>query len=319
MKKFFNSTFFYLVLSFIFAILLYAYANQDKLTFTSNNNSDITKLASNKKASVSANLQLNVNSSKYFVTGYPDKVNVSLSGPTALVTTTTNTQNFHIYADLSKLGVGKHRVKLSQDGLNSELNYKINPAYITINIQPRQTVSLPVSVNYDKNMIASGYHAGKAIASNNRVKATGASSEINKAVRVIAKLSLSQNTNSTVNSQAVLEALDRDGKTVNVILTPATTNVSLPISSGNFKELPIKYRLDNKSSNKTYEVTSSTKKVKVFGTSSELDSIKHVIVNMDVSRITDNQTKTISLDKSLNKVSGFNPDKIKVNVKVKDK
>ncbi|MBW1605930.1 YbbR-like domain-containing protein [Lactobacillus sp. Sy-1] len=319
MRKFFNSTFFYLILSFIFAILLYAYANQDKLNFTSDNNSNITKLASTKKASVSANLQLNVNSSKYFVTGYPDKVNVSLSGPTALVTTTTNTQNFHIYADLSKLGVGKHRVKLSQDGLNSELNYKINPSYITVNIQPRQTVSLPVSASYDKNMIASGYHVGKVVVSDAKVKATGASSEISKAVRVIAKLNLSQNTNNTVNSQAILEAVDRKGNTVNVILTPATTNVYLPISSGNFKELPIKYRVDNKASNKTYTITSSTKKVKVFGTSSELDGLNDVTVAVDVSRITSNQTKTVQLDKSLNKVSGFNPNKIKVSIEVKDK
>ncbi|MHA8138216.1 CdaR family protein [Lactobacillaceae bacterium Scapto_B20] len=318
MKKFFNSTFFYLILSFIFAVLLYAYANQDKLNF-SKTDDNITQLSSTKNASVSTNLQLNVNSSKYFVTGYPDKVSVSLQGPTALVTTTINTQNFHIYADLSKLGVGKHRVKLRQDGLNSELRYKISPEYITVNIQPRQTVSLPVSVKYDKTAIASGYHVGTAIASNRTVKATGASSEIKKAKKVIAKLNLSQNTNSTVNSQAILEAVDDNGNTVNVILTPSTTNVNLPISSGNYKELPIKYTADNKSSNLNYEFSSSTEKVKVFGTSSELDKLKNVIVNVDVSNVTSSKTKTVQLDKSLNKVSGFDPDNLKVHIKVKDK
>ncbi|MHA8262618.1 CdaR family protein [Lactobacillaceae bacterium Melli_B3] len=318
MKKFFNSTFFYLILSFIFSILLYVYANQDKLNFSKTDN-NITQLASTKTANVSANLQLNVNSSKYFVTGYPDKVNVSLQGPTALVTTTINTQNFHIYADLSKLGVGKHRVKLRQDGLNSELKYKINPTYITVNIQPRQTVSLPVRVKYDKNAIASGYHIGTPITSNRTVKATGALSEIKKARKIIAKLNLSQNTNSTVNSQAILEAVDDKGNTVNVILTPSTTNVNLPISSGNYKELPIKYTADNKSSSLKYEFSSSTDKVKVFGSSSELDNLKNVIVNVDVSNVTSSKTKTVQLDKSLNKVSGFDPDNIKVHIKVKDK
>ncbi|MEJ6400286.1 CdaR family protein [Nicoliella lavandulae] len=319
MKKFFNSSFFYLILSLVFAILLYVYANQDKLTFTNNDNDSITQLASTKKANVSANLQLNVNSSKYFVTGYPDKVNVSLSGPTALVTTTTNTQNFHIYADLSKLGIGKHKVRLTQSGLNSELQYKINPSYITVNIQPRQTVSLPVKVSYDKDAIASGYEVGKPIASDSKVKATGASSEISKAVKVIAKLNLSQNTNSTVNSQAILEAVDAKGNTVSVILTPATTNVHLPISSGNYKQLPLKFQANNKASNKTYAFTSNTKKVKVFGTSSQLEKIKNVIVNVDVSDINASETKTIQLDKSLSKVSGFDPDRVKFKVTVKDK
>ena len=53
-------------------------------------------------------LDLTVNSQKYVVSGYPQYVKVKISGPSALVTTTMNTQNFKVYANLNNLGSGEH-------------------------------------------------------------------------------------------------------------------------------------------------------------------------------------------------------------------
>ncbi|KOY79470.1 CdaR family protein [Apilactobacillus kunkeei] len=316
MKKF-NSPWYLRLLALIFAILLFAYVNQSKLFGSGNNygsSEDITQLTSNKSANISVPLQLNVNNSKYFVTGYPEKVSVKIVGPTALVTTTVNTQNFKVYADLSRLGVGTHKVRLYQDGLNNELKYYMNPSYIYVNIQPRKTVEFPVKAEYDSANIADESSAGKPVLGTNKVKVTGAANEIAKIKRVVAKLSIPQNTKKSVSSSAVLEALDSKGRIVNVILTPSTTSVSLPISSGNNKKVPLKLKVENGSSNQNYELTSNTDKVKVFGTKKELESIDNVVAYVDVSGITSKKMVNVELDKNLNNVTGFDPENIKVTV-----
>ena len=87
-----------------------------------------------------------MNSTKYFVTGYPENIKVTIEGPSALVTTTANTQNFKVYANLSKLAVGRHSVKVEVDGLNKELSYGLSQKYIHVNIQPRTTATYKVHV-----------------------------------------------------------------------------------------------------------------------------------------------------------------------------
>ncbi|GAA6112348.1 MAG: CdaR family protein [Apilactobacillus sp.] len=316
MKKL-NSPWSLRLLSLLFAILLFAYVNQTKLfgAGTSGNNAEETQLTSNKTAHISVPLQLNVNNTKYFVTGYPEKVNVKITGPTALVTTTVNTQNFKVYADLTKLGVGYHKVRLYQDGLNNELRYYINPAYIYVNIQPRKTVEFPVTAQYTSSNIADGYYAGKPVLGTDKVKITGAQNEIAKIKNVVAQLSIPQDTKKTISSSAVLEALDRKGRIVNVIVTPSTTSVNLPISSGNNKNVPIKFKAENGSSKQSFSFSSDTDTVKVFGTKKQLKAIKHVTAYVDVSGITSKKVVTVALDKNLNEVSGFDPDNIKVTVK----
>ncbi|TPR25285.1 cell surface protein [Apilactobacillus micheneri] len=316
MKRLDNPWFFRLI-SLIFAILLFVYVNQGKFFGNNNNSTDssITQLTATKNSTLSLPLQLNFDNNKYFVTGYPEKVSVKISGPAALVTTTVNTQNFKVYADLSRLGVGHHRVRIYQDGLNDELKYKTNPSYINVNIQPRRTTEFPVNVKYDDSNIADGYHAGKAVLGNDKVKVTGAENEINKINKVVAELSIPQGTNKTVNSSVILEALDAKGKIVNVILTPSTTSVNLPISSGNNKKVPVSLHTENASSAKKYTLTPESKSVKVFGTSKELDNIKEVKAYVDVSGINKEKNVNVQLDKNLNHVSGFDPDNIKVKVK----
>ena len=90
------------------------------------------------------------------ITGYPQYVRVKVSGPSALVTTTANTQNFKVYADLSKLGIGHHTVKLKTSGLNSELRAALTPEKIKVNIQPRATTTVPVEVRLSSKSVNGG-------------------------------------------------------------------------------------------------------------------------------------------------------------------
>lgn len=312
------TTWLYRILALILAILLFFYVNSTKSSTNSQSTSSTnnTSLTATKTMKVSVPLQLNVNSNKYFVTGYPQKVKVTLRGPLALVTTTANTQNFKVYAALSDLGVGKHRVILHQEGLNHEIESSISPAKITVDIEPRKTVSYPVKVRYNSQNIAAGYSAGKATSDVTRVKATGAANEISRIKQVVAQLTVPQNSKKTVNSQAVIEALDSSGNTVNVILTPSTTTANLPITSdGESKRVGLDLNAKNGSSGTTYKLTSNVSKVTAYGSASQLKDLDNVAVDVDVSDVKNNTTKTVTLDTSDNNVTAFDPSTIKVTIK----
>lgn len=312
------TTWLYRILALILAILLFFYVNSTKSSTNSQSTSSTnnTSLTATKTMKVSVPLQLNVNSNKYFVTGYPQKVKVTLRGPLALVTTTANTQNFKVYAALSDLGVGKHRVTLHQEGLNHEIESSISPAKITVDIEPRKTVSYPVKVRYNSQNIAAGYSAGKATSDVIRVKATGAANEISRIKQVVAQLTVPQNSKKTVNSQAVIEALDSSGNTVNVILTPSTTTANLPITSdGESKRVGLDLNAKNGSSGTTYKLTSNVSKVTAYGSASQLKDLDNVAVDVDVSDVKNNTTKTVTLDTSDNNVTAFDPSTIKVTIK----
>ena len=129
----------YRLFALLLAVLLFAYVNSAKVSSTrqqTSTNSGKTSLTATKKESVRVPLQLDVNSQKYFVTGYPEMVKVVLSGPSALVTTTANTQNFKVYASLKGLGTGLHKVKL-HEGLNKDIN-RLTPRTITVDVQTRK-------------------------------------------------------------------------------------------------------------------------------------------------------------------------------------
>lgn len=323
MKRIFNSRWTYRLISLFLAVCLFVYVNSSKNTSTQQTNTtgtNSTTLTATEHKTVSVQLRLNVDSDKYFVTGYPEKVKVHLRGPAALVTATANTQNFRVFANLTGLKAGEHTVRLKQDGLNRDINYRIAPATIKVNIQPRQTVSFPVSVQYDKSRIADSYVAGSPNSDVTSVKATGAEGEIDRISKVVAQLNLAQNTKKSVNSEAVIEALDKNGQTVNVILTPATTQVNLPITAkGHSKKVPLKFKAKNANDDQEYSFQSSTKSVEVFGSESDLRAISEFDADVDVSDVKNKKTKTISLDSEANKVTGTDPASVKVTVTTESK
>lgn len=231
----FNSRWFFRISALVLAVLLFIYVNGEKLgnTHKTELNTETTSLTSTKKKTLTMPLDLTVDSDRYIVSGYPKNVKVTVSGPAALVTATANTQNFKVYADLSSLGPGKHVVKPKQTGLNNDLTYHFKPKQFTVLIQSRKTESMAVQTKVDTSQLADGYKAGKATTSTDNVQITGAIAEVNKVDHVVASVSLSKKDKTNISKQVTLQAVDKNGNTVNVVITPQTTTIKIPISKQN--------------------------------------------------------------------------------------
>ncbi|KRN10068.1 CdaR family protein [Liquorilactobacillus mali] len=317
-NKFIDSPLFYRVIALVFAILLFAYTNEDKLSST-RNSTDSTMLA-NASTTMNVALQLEVNSNKYFVTGYPEKVKVRVSGSKAMVTTISNTRNFKIYADLTNLKPGTHEVTLKQSGLNSDLDYTISPKKIKVTISNRKTKSFPVQFNYDKQRIASNYRAGSPTADPDVVSATGASSEVNKISEIIAAVEIPKETKETFSRSVLLQAVDDKGKILNVVISPQTVDVKIPVySETTTKKVPVQLvTTGDGDSDKNYTLSSSTETVTLSGTKSNLASISSYKVSVPIDGVSSTTTKDINLTSPKNGVTIVQPKSVKVKITVGD-
>lgn len=324
MKKFMDSAWSMRLLALVCALALFAYVSSMKTNNTTSsvltNNASKTTLTSNRKVTISAPLELNVNSTKYFVTGYPENVKITIEGPAALVTTTANTQNFKVYANLSDLSVGRHSVKVQVNGLNKELSYTLDQKYIHINIQPRRTATYKVSADFNKANVASGYEVGSARLGTASVKVTGAVSEVSKVAKVVAVVNTEKNLKKSVNQQAMIEALDANGQTLNVVLTPSTTSVYIPITAATAtKEVAVDLKASGKTTADTsYAFSTDTKSVKVTGTKAALAKLDKLPVDVDVTNVDATTTKTVDLSNiDEDGISSVSPTSIKVKITVK--
>lgn len=259
-KGFFSHKWVMRLASLVLAILLFAYVNGSKNGFlrqNTRNNNENSALMSNKSVTLKMPLDITVDNAKYVVSGYPQYVKVRLSGPSALVTTTSNTQNFKVYADLSNLGPGKHRVPIKTSGLNSELRATVEPKNIAVQIQPRRTVNVKVSVRLNARNLADNYQVGHPHADVDSVQVTGAQDEVRRVNRVVAYVVVPRDAKDNLQRQVTLQALDRNGQTLNVVIWPATTNVTVPISS---KETESSSSESSADSSDASSSSSSTKK-----------------------------------------------------------
>lgn len=231
--SFFSSIWFLRLASLVLAIFLFMYVNSDKNGFlrqTTRGSDSGSALMSDKSVSIRMPLQLKMNSQKYVATGYPQYVKVRVSGSSALVTTISNTQNFRVYADLTKLGAGTHTVRLKESGLNSDLRSQITPQRITVNIQPRSTETASVQVKLNSKTVNNNYQVGNPRPSMKTVQITGARNQVKKVAKVIAYVDVPKNVNSTFSRQVTLQAVDKKGRSVNVVVMPSSITVEVPVT-----------------------------------------------------------------------------------------
>lgn len=234
MKKIFTQNLGYRLIALVLAVLLFAYVKTDHLTATrtsgGDSNQNNSALMSTKTTTITMPVDLDVNTSKYVVSGYRENVKVTLSGTSALVTTLTNTRNFKVYLDLQDYKAGKYTVKYKVTGLGKDIKYKIDPELAKISIARRRTKNFEIRYRYDTNMIKEGYTMGNVKPSTTEVQATGSATDIERISQVVADVNVPSNTTEDISARAVLQALDVNGNIVNVVLTPQSVNVTIPVT-----------------------------------------------------------------------------------------
>lgn len=294
MKKWVDGPWPYRILALILSLLLFAYVNLDKINTTRQTDNNNTQMLATRSETVKVPLQINADTDQYFITGYPQKVKVRLSGPNALVTSAVNTLNFRIIGDLTKLKVGTHNVKLTQSGINKEIKVTIEPATIKVKIERKVTKNFPVQVNVNTDNLATGYSTGNPKLSQDVVQVSGAKSAVNSVSQVIATVDPTKGTKKDINEEVLLQAVDANGKAVNVLISPQTVNVKIGVQL-NKKTLPVSLEKSGAVDGYHYTLSTDTKNVSVTGKPETLAKLDSLAVPVDLSDVTSSTSKTVKL------------------------
>ena len=314
MKKWVEGPWPYRIFALFLAILLFGYVNIDKINTTRQTDNNTTQMLATRSETVKVPLQINADTDQYFITGYPQKVKVKLSGPNALVTSAVNTLNFRIIGDLTKLSIGTHTVKLKQTGINKEISVKIEPATIKVKIEKKVTKNFPIQVNVNEENLATDYSIGNPKLSQDVVEVSGAKSAVNAVSQVIATVDPAKDTKKDISEEVLLQAVDSAGKALNVLISPQTVNVKIAVTM-NKKALPVSLEKTGAVSGYQYTLTTDTQNVTVYGKQQTLAKLSSLPVTVDLSDVTSSTTKTVKISLP-DGVYDSSPTSIKVKVAV---
>lgn len=316
MKRFFDKPWFYKIIALLLATLLVIYINSNQQGFVTQGNQDETLKTATREETVKVPLQVSVNTDKYYVTGYPEKVRVTIEGNNALVTSTLNTQNFRAFIDLSKLKPGKHQVKIKLNGLSDQLTASVKPKKITVNIQKRKSRSLPVQIEYNKDAVPTDYKIGTPHSDPSVVQVTGAQSEVNQVDHIVAKITVPKGQTTSYTREVILTAVDAHNRQLNVVIDPITANINIPISLPH-KKVKVTVTPHNESDSKVYSLTAQEDEVVVYGKEKTLKKLKKLPLDVDLSGISADTVKSIPVKMPAG-IMKVDPEKITVKIKVSD-
>ncbi|MFL2099468.1 YbbR-like domain-containing protein [Desemzia sp. FAM 23991] len=318
-EKVTNSPWFLRIVALAFAILLFAYVNNENNRQFSTNNRSGGATVNSSEMITDLPVIVNIDQEKYFVTGVPESVSILLEGSTAILLNTLTTESFDIVTpDLNELGEGTFTIELIPSGLSDELEYTLYPSEVTINIEERASDNYDVSVLFDEESLARGYEAGTPIVDTETVLVEGAASTLEQIANVQVRLSEEENINSDISETLPVIVTDAEGNQLDVEVTPSEVNVTIPVSSNN-KDLPMSLiQTGTPVEGYTYELefAEGTETIaNLVAEDSVLEALTDLEVPVDITGITETSTVEIAVPIPNNATSVL-PETIEVDVTV---
>jgi YbbR domain-containing protein len=250
------------------------------------------------------------------VTGVPSTVEVTLTGPTPNLQAAKAQKDFEVYVDLSKVKVGKQRIKLQIKDLSDKLKATMDPEYIEIDVQEKVTKEFSVDVEFDDTMVEDGYVAGSPVVKPNKVAITGGKEVMDQISYVRAIVELDDFVTDSVEKSAIITVLDANLNKLNVTVEQETVRVSVPIKREN-KTVPIEtVRKGSSPTGVTIDsITLNESEATITGSEDSLDKTENVRVEVDISAINESTELTLPVIISEG-IIAVDPKEVKVTVKV---
>lgn len=301
MNRITQSKWFISVLALLFSILLFLNANtNEKGNVAVSNNATSQVLLNN------IPIVLKYDENKYFVYGYEDSVNVTLtSANKVLLDTEANqqTRNFTVVADLTKLKLGTHEVPLKVANLNSGISADIEPKSIFVTIEQKASMEMPVEFSLGNSQLKAGYEIdnSKTKVEPDSVKVTAGENSIKNIDKIVAVLQASDLIDSNLARDVDVYAIDKEGNRVSAQIDPSQVLVTLVVNAPS-KEVPLRYRITGNFAKdvKDIKLLPTDSRVEVSGPQESVDALHMIDIEIDVTGITEKTKKVIKVPVSGN-------------------
>ncbi|WP_294466541.1 CdaR family protein [uncultured Anaerofustis sp.] len=285
-----NSKIMTLLISFLLALLLWAYATSDGDNMAYSRIEDIPIAITNTN---------NLDQNDFVVKLSKEKIeSIKVYGKGSLVKSMNN-QNIHASVDLKDISTeGTYTLNINIKGIPSDVtvvDQSPNVVKVTVDKMGNKDISIPLIKQTGE--LKKGYSVLSLSSSVDSVHISGPSNSVDKVKAIVGTVDV-YNRSEDFTSNVNLYAVDENGKKIkDVDLSPKTTSVNVNI--GRTKEVDINVKTKGKSKD-GYKITSITPnktKITISGPEDVLNSIETVNTEvLDLSEITSSIDKKLDLD-----------------------
>ncbi|MEH7381059.1 CdaR family protein [Bacillus sp. JJ1533] len=252
------------------------------------------------------------------VSGVPQYVNVTIEGPSGVTKREGLQKEIEVFADLTQLSVGTHKVKLQYRNISDKIKVKIDPAEITVVIQEKVTKEFPVEVDFvNRDQVEEGYTIEQPIVSPRVVKITGALEEIERIALVKTVVDL-KGVTETFKQESRVAVYDKNQNVLSVTVEPSVVEITVPIVSPN-KSVAFTLKEKGKLADglSLVKITQTPNQVTIFGPKEVIDEISSIEGEIDLDKIKEDSTIKVKvpIPKGVFYVS---PQEIEVTVDVEE-
>ena len=275
-----------------------------------------TALTSSK---VLSNISVNAryNSESFELSGLPTACEIVITGEATNVTNAAAKKGY-CQVDLEGYTEGSHTVKMNAVGYGDNVTTVVSPSEATISLKKKTTMQFDLSYDYiNKNQMEAKYILDTPTFNQGTKINIRASQDTLNSIALVKALIDVTGANANFETEAPIVAYDKNGKTINAEIVPEKIAVSVNITSPSNEVLiklnptgqaPAGLAIDE-------AIITDHQTTRIYGPQSIIDTIGEVLVNFDMSTISENANLDLILPVSL--PSGVNASDVNVvNVKV---
>ena len=215
----------YIVSSLFFAFVLFVYATSTNFQ----NSNTVRQVKSETYSNTIPNVPIDIqyDNNQYFISGFASEVSVILTGANRVTLASEmqeSTRKFKVTADLKDASEGTIEVPLTIENLPNGLTAVATPQKITVKVGKKVRLDNMIVVpQIEQSQIDPKLQIDSVTVSNERVSVTTDQETVTKIDRIIAVLPTSERITGNYTGSVPLQAIDRNGVVLPVVITPFDT------------------------------------------------------------------------------------------------
>ena len=282
-----------IILSLVLAVIVFVIIDRQNTTL----------LEKNAEVLYDIPLSATYNDEEYVVEGLPETVDITLIGTKANLYLAKQLPTQDVNVDLSDLKPGVHKVSLKYKQSITSVEYKLDPSEVTVVVSSKKSETRSVESDIvNLNKLDSKLAINNTKLDTDEVIIKGTEDGLAKVSTIKALINVSDMVDPKAGINTLkdipLIAYDENGAKVDVEMVPSKVTATVEIESPS-KTVPLEIEpTGNVIFGKAIKnITSSVKKVTIYGNSKVLDNTNSIKVKIDVNNLKSNKDYTVTIKK----------------------
>ncbi|MBG9980786.1 CdaR family protein [Facklamia lactis] len=304
------------LISLLFALVIYSFVTSENYARHAALNSQTATSVNSTETIEGIPLYLGEHPDDIYVSDIQETVSVKLEGPRNILNQVTRDSFIVQTEEVSEDDLGAATLSLEIEGLPNEVSYRINPSKVSVSVEQREVVEMPVEYTIDELQVNSDYRVDSITVEPENVKLVGSKAAIDMIDFVGINISSEELVSEPFTKTYRLQILDKEGKLLDVNTDTMDIAAEVEIIQ-NSKEVPLEITAigeDNSRASYSYSFANH-EQVVLYGSQEVLKSIEAVEVVVDVSQL-QKSSKVTGMLNLPSGISSANINQVEINIEM---